>query len=165
MAGMLVQELQKRKPFDSLQQEAFLNILRTADYLTRALEELLKPHQLSPSQYNVLRILRGVSQTHTPNSDGHPCGMPCKAIGELMLTRDPDITRLLDRLEARALIARRRDTADRRVVSTRITPEGLRLLKDLDQQVAEFHRTQFPNLPETRLTQLIDLLEQARAAG
>ncbi len=176
MSGKLLQELHKAKPFDSPQQEAFLNVIRTADHLTRAFEELLKPFTLSPTQYNVLRILRGMTSgacaTPAPpsspaapsNGTEPPPGIPCKTIGEHMLTRDPDITRLLDRLEARALIARQRDTKDRRVVSTRITPEGLRILHQLDPPVAAFHRTQFPHMSPAHLTQLIDLLEQARAA-
>jgi DNA-binding MarR family transcriptional regulator len=162
MAGKLVKELHKVRPFDCPQQEAFLNVLRTADFLSRALEELLKPFNLSPSQYNVLRILRGARQSHPPNPEDSPGGMSCRTIGEHMLTHDPDITRLLDRLEARALIARQRDTADRRVVTARITAEGLRVLKELDQPVADFHRAQFPGLPEARLAQLIELLELAR---
>jgi DNA-binding MarR family transcriptional regulator len=159
MAGKLGKELHKVKPFGSVQQEAFLNVLRTADHLIRALEDLLKPHKLSPTQYNVLRILRGLG------ADGEGCGgVACKAIGEQMITRDPDVTRLLDRLEARGLIARQRDTTDRRVVTARITAEGSRVLAELDGPMAAFHRGRFPNLPEGKLAQLIELLEQARGA-
>ena len=88
--------------------------------------------------------------------------MACKTIGEHMITRDPDITRLLDRLEARSLITRQRDTRDRRVVSTRITEEGLRMLKELDKPVGEYHGKLFPGMAEGKLAQLVDLLEQAR---
>jgi DNA-binding MarR family transcriptional regulator len=80
-----------------------------------------------------------------------------------MLTRDPDITRLLDRLESRSLITRQRDTRDRRIVSTRITAEGLKLLKELDQPVLDFHRRQFAHMSDAKLQELIDLLETARA--
>lgn len=152
MAGKLQKELHKTKPFDCLQQEFFLNVIRTADHLSRGFEELLKPYSLSPTQYNILRILRGAGE----------CGLHCKGIGEHLITRDPDITRLLDRLEARSLITRNRDTRDRRVVSTRITPEGLKILKELDKPVLDFHRTQLAHLPEATLTQLIDLLEDVR---
>ena len=156
-----MREIHKAKPFDCLQQEVFLNVIRTADHFARAFEELLKPYNLSPTQYNVLRILRGASGS--PEKLG-PCdGIPCKTIGEHMLTRDPDITRLLDRLEARSLITRQRDTEDRRVVSTRITPEGLRVLKELDKPVLDFHRGQLTHMPEAKLQQLIDLLENARS--
>jgi DNA-binding MarR family transcriptional regulator len=162
MSGKLMREIHKAKPFDCLQQEVFLNVIRTADFFARGFEELLKPFNLSPTQYNVLRILRGVSGS--PEKLG-PCdGIPCKTIGEHMLTRDPDITRLLDRLEARSLITRQRDTEDRRVVSTRITPEGLKILKDLDKPVIDFHRSQLTHMPEAKLQQLIDLLESARSA-
>jgi DNA-binding MarR family transcriptional regulator len=177
MSSKLQREIHKAKPFDSIQQEAFLNVIRTADHLMRQFEELLKPFNLSATQYNVLRILRGMSSTSTAN--GHPnsscdqspaasasCqnggGIPCKMIGEHMLTRDPDITRLLDRLESRSLITRQRDTRDRRIVSTRITPEGLKLLKELDQPVLDFHRRQFVHMPDPKLKDLIDLLESAR---
>jgi DNA-binding MarR family transcriptional regulator len=152
MGGKLLREIHKVKPFDSVQQELFLNVIRTADHLMRGFEELLKPHNLSATQYNVLRVLRGSGE----------CGLACKKIGEHLITRDPDITRLLDRLETRNLITRQRDTKDRRVVSTRVTPEGLRLLKELDRPVAEFHRQQLAHMSENRLTQLIDMLEEVR---
>ncbi len=177
MAGKLLKELHKSKPFESLQQEVFLNVIRTADQLMRAFEDLLKPHTLSAAQYNVLRILRGhcreggnmlgSSNGHSSASSGKAAtqdeGIPCKAIGEHMITRDPDITRLLDRLEARSLISRQRDTRDRRIVSTRITAEGLRVLKELDKPVLEFHQKQLAHVPEAKLSQMIDLLEFARA--
>src|SRR5271156_5254220 len=116
MGGKLLKEIHKVRPFECAQQELFLNLIRTADHLMRGFEELLKPHNLSPTQYNILRILRGVGED----------GIHCKGIGEHLITRDPDITRLLDRLESRNLITRQRDTKDRRVVSTRITAEGLK---------------------------------------
>jgi len=170
MSGKLLKEIHKVRPFDSLQQEAFLNVIRTADHLIRAFDSLLKPFHLSPAQYNVLRILRGVGEQHPPHA-AHapgagelPRGIPCRTIGEHMITRDPDITRLLDRLEARALITRQRDTKDRRIVSTRITAEGMRILEALDKPVVDFHRRQFTSMPEAKLLQLIDLLEQARAS-
>jgi DNA-binding MarR family transcriptional regulator len=152
MSGKLIKEIHKTRPFDSVQQELFLNIIRTGDFLMRRFDELLKPHKLSPTQYNILRILRGAGES----------GLPCKGIGEHLITRDPDITRLLDRLEARSLITRQRDVKDRRRVSTRITPEGLKILKDLDKPVLDLHRHQLSHLPETKLTQIIDLLEEVR---
>src|SRR5207245_10164892 len=105
-----------RRPARGLENEVFLNLLRTADALLRDVEQILKAVELSHTQYNVLRILRGAGRQ----------GLACQEIGERMLTRDPDITRLLDRLEARALVSRARGRADRRVVQTRITPAGLR---------------------------------------
>jgi DNA-binding MarR family transcriptional regulator len=157
MSGKLLREIHKNKPFDTVQQEVFLNVVRTADHLMRAFDELLKPHGLSPTQYNVLRILRGIGETHAN-------GIPCKTIGEHMITRDPDITRLLDRLAARGMITRQRDTQDRRVVSTKITGEGMKVLKELDKPVLELHRQQLSHMGEGKMEQLIDLLELARQA-
>ena len=133
-------------------QETFIAVLRAADALLRDVELLLKPADLSHTQYNVLRILRGAD----------PQGLACREIGERMLTRDPDITRLLDRLEARGLVRRERERRDRRVVKTRITDEGLRILKSLDAPVAELHRRQSQRLPAQRLRLLVRLLEQLR---
>lgn len=163
MAGKLLKEIHKTKPFDCLQQEVFLNVVRTADHLMRSFDDLLKPFNLSPTQYNVLRILRGHAENTLDASVNG--GIPCKLIGEEMITRDPDITRLLDRLETRGLITRQRDSRDRRVVSTRITPEGLKLLKELDRPVLELHRRQLAHMSEARLSTLLDLLELARSPG
>ena len=159
MSGKLLRELHKVHPFDCLEEEVVLNIIRTADHVSRDFEALLKPFRLSATQYNVLRILCGMSQNQTACN-----GVPCKTIGQHMVTRDPDITRLLDRLETRGLIARQRDTKDRRVVATRIPPEGLALLLQLDQPVLDLHRRQFAHMPPARLEELVDLLEQARCA-
>src|SRR5271157_262711 len=107
-----------RKASRSLEQEAYLSLLQTADLLARGAEEAIKPFGLSGTQYNVLRILRGAG----------PDGLCCREAAERMLTHDPDVTRLLDRLERRRLVARARASADRRVITVRITPEGLRIL-------------------------------------
>jgi DNA-binding MarR family transcriptional regulator len=112
---------------------------------------LLKSEELSPTQYNVLRILRG-----------SPEGLPCGEIAVRMITRDPDITRLLDRLEKRDLIARCRETKDRRMVMTRITPAGLKLLSLLDEPVEEAHRKQLGHLGKERMQALSELLKNAR---
>jgi DNA-binding MarR family transcriptional regulator len=130
---------------------AFLELLRTTDQLSRGLVPLLKAEELSPTQYNVLRILRGALE-----------GLPCGEIGQRMITRDPDITRLLDRLEKRGLIARWRDSSDRRMVLARITPEGLRMLARLDRPVQEGHRKQLGHLGRERLRSLCELLRVAR---
>src|ERR1700722_16018650 len=110
---------------------AFLELCRTTDLLSRRLEFLLKAEDLSSNQYNVLRILRG-----------SPEGLPCGEIGNRMITRDPDITRLLDRLEKRDLISRSRETKDRRMVMARISPDGLELLARMDEPVRAMHRSQ-----------------------
>lgn len=151
MAKKLRAEVQQQKPFASLEQEVFLNIQRTADLLDQGLEAVLKPFALTATQYNVLRILRGAGER----------GLACRELGERMLTHDPDVTRLLDRLERRGLIRRRREVQDRRVINTRITPDGLSLLSQLDQSVMELHRRQLGHLGEEQIRTLIDLLEGA----
>jgi DNA-binding MarR family transcriptional regulator len=135
------------------EEAAFLDLLRTTDMLSRGLIAVLKTEDISSTQYNVLRILRG-----------SPEGLPCGEIASRMITRDPDITRLLDRLEKRGLISRCRQTKDRRMVMVRITPEGLKLLARLDEPVQEGHRRQLGHLGRDRLLALTELLQAARAA-
>jgi DNA-binding MarR family transcriptional regulator len=130
----------------------FLELLRTTDMLSRGLTALLKTEDISSTQYNVLRILRGA-----------PEGLPCGEIGSRMITRDPDITRLLDRMEKRGLISRCRETKDRRMVMARITPEGVKLLGRLDEPVEEAHRKQLGHLGRERLRALTELLSVARS--
>src|ERR1700752_2153169 len=108
------------------EEAAFLDLLRTTDMLSRGLVAVLKTADLSPTQYNVLRILRG-----------SPEGLPCGEIASRMITRDPDITRLLDRLEKRGLISRCRETKDRRMVMARITADGIKLLAPLEEPAGE----------------------------
>ena len=133
------------------EEAAFLDLLRTCDLLSRGPGQVLKTEDLSATQYNVLRILRGA-----------PEGLPCGEIGSRMITRDPDITRLLDRLEKRELISRSRETKDRRMVMARITPEGLKLLARLDAPVQESHRKQLGHLGRERLRALTELLHACR---
>jgi DNA-binding MarR family transcriptional regulator len=136
----------------ALETLVFVSLLRAADALSRGAEALLKSYNLSATQYNILRILRGAGDK----------GLACSEVGGRLISRDPDITRLLDRMESRGWIARAREAQDRRVVKTRITPEGLRLLKELDQLVHELHRRQLRHLPSKQLQQLLSLLERAR---
>jgi DNA-binding MarR family transcriptional regulator len=150
-----LKELKQTRPFESLEVEAYVGLLRTADALLRGIEAVLKNAGLSPTQYNVLRILRGAGRN----------GLSCREIAERMITRDPDITRLLDRLEKRRLIARARGALDRRLILTRISAKGLSLLKTLDQPVLAVHRKQLRHLGEKRLRRLARLLEEARAAS
>src|SRR5437667_11763421 len=135
------------------EEAAFLDLLRTTDMLSRGLIHVLKAEDLSATQYNVLRILRG-----------SPEGLACGEIASRMITRDPDVTRLLDRLEKRCLISRCRETKDRRMVMTRISPEGLKLLGRLDQPVEEAHRHQLGHRGRERLRALTELLHAARGA-
>jgi len=124
----------------------------TGDLLARRLEPVLKAAEISPTQYNVLRILRGAGDA-----------LACGEIADRMITREPDMTRLLDRLEKRRLITRARQQADRRVVATRITPKGLELLESLDAPVIQMHKRQLGHLGQAKLRQLIELLEEARS--
>jgi len=134
------------------EEAAFLDLLRTTDMLSRPLAQVLKTEDLSATQYNVLRILRGA-----------PEGLACGEVANRMLTRDPDITRLLDRLEKRGLTSRCREAKDRRTVLTRITPEGLALLARLDGPVQEAHRKQLGHLGGDRLRALAELLSACRS--
>jgi DNA-binding MarR family transcriptional regulator len=143
----------KRSRVACPEEAAFLDLLRTCDLLSRGPARVLKAEDLSATQYNVLRILRG-----------SPEGLPCGEIANRMITRDPDITRLLDRLEKRGLISRCRETGDRRMVMARMTPEGLKLLSRLDEPIMEAHRKQLGHLEPKRLRALTELLRIARTA-
>jgi DNA-binding MarR family transcriptional regulator len=141
-----------RRRSGSLEEATFLDLLRTTDMLSRGLDHILKAADLSPTLYNVLRILRGA-----------PVGLPCGEIANRMITRDPDVTRLLDRLEKRALISRSREIKDRRTVVARITPAGLKLLSRLDKPVQAGHRRQLGHLGPRQLKALTGLLQAARS--
>jgi DNA-binding MarR family transcriptional regulator len=131
---------------------AFVEMVRTIDVLSRGPVRILKSEDLSPTQYNVLRILRG-----------SPEGLPCGEIASRMVNRDPDVTRLLDRLEKRGLVSRCRENKDRRTVMTRITDEGLQLLGRLDEPVQSAHRQQLGHLGRERLRALTELLREMRS--
>jgi DNA-binding MarR family transcriptional regulator len=152
MGGRLAREIRQTRPFGSLAEEAILNVERTASVLAQAVAEALKPHGLSEAQYNVLRILRGAG----------PRGCSCQEIAERLVARDPDVTRLLDRLEARGLIGRARSPEDRRVVVTRLSASGAGLLAGLDAPLRALPGKLLGHLGDRKLRALIDLLEQAR---
>jgi DNA-binding MarR family transcriptional regulator len=143
------------RPPHTLEEDVFISLQRTADGLMQGIEELLRPTGLSVTQYNVLRILRGAA----------PEGLACGEIAQRMITRDPDITRLLDRLEARGWVTRSREKRDRRIITTRITSAGLRLLKTLDRPVRELHRRRMRHVNEKKLNVLLRLLESVRENG
>lgn len=147
----LQQELKKRRPFESLEQEAMLNLVRTSDRLAIQFARLFRAHGLTPSQYNILRILRG---------EGRP--LPCLEIAGRMITVVPGITGLIDRLEALGLVSRERCERDRRVIRVAITDKALRVLERLDQPVLELHTKLVGHLSRTELKELIRLLEKAR---
>ena len=151
MSPKLQDEIKQAKPFASLESEVFLNLLRTADALSRGLEEILKLARLSHTQYNVLRILRGAGEQ----------GLCCREVAERMITRDPDITRLLDRLERRGLLTRSRDSRDRRVITVRISPAGLKVLRDLDGPMTRHNRNLLRHMNKGDLRKLLELLEAA----
>jgi DNA-binding MarR family transcriptional regulator len=152
MAGKLQAELRKKKPFEVLEQEVMLNLMKTAHALAHPFTQLFKKSGLTESTYNVLRILRGHGDA----------GVPCHEIAEQMVSYDPDLTRLLDRLETAKLVKRERSCTDRRVIMARIAPEGLKILSQLDHPILELHRHQLQHMSPTKLRTLIDLLEEAR---
>jgi DNA-binding MarR family transcriptional regulator len=154
MAVTLRDEIKQRKPFDSLEQEALLSIERTAAVLMHGFADSLKPFGITPTQYNVLRILRGAGQV----------GLCRNEVRDRLVSQVPDVTRLLDRMEESGLVERERAESDRRQVTTRITRGGLALLKRMDAPVAETHARQLGHLSDTQLRTLIALLAAAREA-
>jgi len=152
MPSGLQAELKQKVPFTSREQEAYLSLLRTADALQAQVEARLKEFGLTGTQYNALRILRGAG----------PEGLPCREIGERMITRDPDITRLLNRLENRGFVERTRARHDRRVIYGKITAAGLKLLREMDGPVEKHGREMLRDVGQEKLKQLIELLELVR---
>jgi DNA-binding MarR family transcriptional regulator len=152
MTIRLRDELKQSKPFGSLEQEAMLSIQRTDAVLGYSIIEALKPFGVTPTQYNVLRILRGA----------RPAGLCREDIRSRLIAEVPDVTRLLDRMEQAGLVDRERDTADRRLVTTRITAKGLRLLDELDGPVKKVHEEQLGHMNNAELQSLIALLGKAR---
>jgi len=150
--GKLGEELKQRKPFRNLREEAILNVWRTGDILADRLHGLLKGRGLSQTQYNALRILRGAGEH----------GLPCGEVGARMLTRDPDITRLLDRLARRGLARRSRVREDHRVVLAKITPAGSKLLTELEGPVGELIDEMLSHMKDAELRTMIATLEQIR---
>ncbi|HJR41443.1 MAG TPA: MarR family transcriptional regulator [Gemmatimonadaceae bacterium] len=155
MTPALRDELRQRKPFASLEHEAQLSIVRTASVLFDAFERVVKPYGISATQYNVLRILRGAE----------PEGLCRNELRDRMLTRMPDVTRLLDRMEEADLVVRERSNEDRRQVRTRITRKGSRLLRELDDLVEEEHQRRLGHLSDEALRTLIGLLAAVRDRG
>jgi DNA-binding MarR family transcriptional regulator len=152
MGKKLQQEIKQSRPFHSLEEEALLNISRTADAMHRALQQVIKPYGLTATQYNALRILRGAGAA----------GLRCSEVGERLVNQDPDITRLMDRLERQKLVRRRRSQADRRVVHTQITELGLKHLAELDPVIQRTAKSLLRGLKREQLEELIELLEEAR---
>jgi DNA-binding MarR family transcriptional regulator len=155
MPSRLRTAIKQRKPFEGPEHEVFLTLQRLASELGHEVSELLKPHGLSAAQYNVLRILRGTEDD----------GLACGEIANRLVAKDPDITRLLDRLEDTGLVTRSRSKSDRRVVTAKISSAGGELLATLDEPMAALHKEQLGHLSRDRIRQLLDLLEEAAARG
>ena len=152
MDSALAREIRQGKPFANLEEEVFLNVLRTGDALLQREVEVLRTEGLGFAQYNVLRILRGAGEG----------GASCGDIAERMVNRDPDLTRLLDRLETGGLVERSRLETDRRVVVAKITRKGRAVLERLDGKVADTHRQQLRHMTREQLRTLAELLALAR---
>ena len=150
--SLLQKELQKKKPFECPEQEVAINLLRTTDFLSRDGHAMFELHGISGQQYNVLRILRGHRET----------GLPCQKIVAQMITQTPDITRLVDRLEAGGFVGRERTEQDRRLVIVHITAAGMDLLAQLDEPVLDMHRGQRKHMTRAELAELNRLLEKLR---
>lgn len=149
----LKDELKMRKPFDSLEQEALLNIMRTSDQFQNRFGRLLREYDLTPSQYNILRILRG---------EGKP--LPALEVAGRMIQVVPAITGLIDRLEKSGMVRRDRCKEDRRVVYIEITEKALRTLAKMDEPLGDLHRDLLGHLTRNELKELIRTLEKARSA-
>lgn len=154
MPSTLREELKQNKPFSSIEQEALLSVVRTSAQLMDKFELFLRPYGITSTQYNVLRILRGAE----------PGGLCRNELRDRMLTRMPDVTRLLDRMEEAGLVERTRDTEDRRMVSSRITGKALQLLATLDPIVAENEKHFFAGISPEQIHVLIDVLDVIRNA-
>src|SRR5947209_6037060 len=152
MPQTLRTEIKQKKPFGSLEQEAQLNIERTAAVLGHAFAEALKPFGITPTQYNALRILRGAGKD----------GLCRNEVRERLISQVPDVTRLLDRLEEMKLIERERSSEERRLVTTRITAKGQALLSELDEPIADVHKRHLGHMSAAQLTTLNELLTLAR---
>jgi DNA-binding MarR family transcriptional regulator len=152
MSGKLAREIKQTKAWSSLEEEVALNVQRTAAVLEQALEETLKPHGITATQYNALRIIRGSGNT----------GISCQEAGTRMIRTEPDLTRLFDRLEARDLVVRSRSAEDRRLVLVRLSPTGVKLLASLDGVVTELHKRTLGTMGDRKLRQLRELSEEAR---
>lgn len=152
MTPTLRDEIRQRKPFKSIHEEAALNIVRTAAVLGADFERIFKAYEITATQYNVLRILRGADEA----------GLCRNEVRDRLLTRMPDATRLLDRMEKAGLISRSREQEDRRLVTTRLTKKGRQVVDDLDPIVARQHKSRLGHLSEKQLATLNSLLTQAR---
>jgi DNA-binding MarR family transcriptional regulator len=144
-------DIHQTKPFASIEEELLVSLLRTGDVLHERFEQIIRPFNISMTQYNVLRILRGAE----------PTGRTCGEIGERMIAREPDVTRLLERMDKAGLIKRTRDSQDRRVVVTRITSGGLKLLDEMEPNLRELDGVLKP-MGERKIETTLKLLDEVR---
>ncbi|MFA9479741.1 MarR family winged helix-turn-helix transcriptional regulator [Phycisphaerales bacterium AB-hyl4] len=154
----LARDIKKRHPFASPEEEAYLNLWRTFAQFSEGIERLLRQHGLCGTHYNILRILAG-------EKAGTGKGLPALEVRQRLVTRVPDITRLVDKLVEMGLVSRVRTEADRRVVQLAITAKGDRLAKKLEQPVTDLHQRQLGHMSKQDLGQLSMLLEAARRAA
>jgi DNA-binding MarR family transcriptional regulator len=145
------EEILQTKPFATMEEELLVSLLRTTDVLHQRFEQIIRPFNISMTQYNVLRILRGAE----------PDGRTCGEIGERMIAREPDVTRLLDRMDKAGLLKRTRDSDDRRVVVTRITASGLKLLDELEPKLRKLDGLLKP-MGERKIETMLKLLDEVR---
>ena len=148
----LAEEIQRTQPFEQIEEEVYLNLVRTVAQLSGPFRMLFQRFGLTEAQFNVLRILRGAPEKI----------LSCESIGQRMVARSPDITQLIDRLERKSLVERQRSEKDRRVVYIRITTQGKKLLRQLDPKVQQLHSEQLSHMDPVKLTRLNELLVQAR---
>lgn len=141
--------IKQQRPFAGVEHQVYVALQRAAADLTQGTAALLRPFGVSGAQYNILRILRGAGSE----------GLACGEIAERLLTRDPDMTRLLDRMQRQGLVTRERASHDRRVVTTRITREAMDILDKLDEPMAALHRQQLAHMDAPRLRELATLLD------
>lgn len=150
---MKLSELIKQDHFDSTAQEALLNVIVTSSWVMSELTSAMAPYDLTPAQYNVLRILRG----------SHPNTRTCSEIGQRLLDRTPDVTRLLNRLERSGLVHRKRADHDRRVVEVGITEKGCALLERMKDDIERTQQRLTRHLSTSEQRELCRLLERMRA--
>lgn len=152
MVSKLQEEIKQTRPFPTIEEEALLNVRRTSDRLQYYVQQLVKPYGITPTQYNVLRILRGAGNG----------GLRCSDIGERLVSSDPDITRLLGRLQKQKFIRRKRDPKDRRVIYASITTQGRNLLEEMDPVMNQAGKDALGHMGREKLETLVSLLEEAR---
>lgn len=153
MAKSLQEELKQSKPFASLEVEAYISLMRTYTVLSQPLNDLFKEFGITPTLYNLMRIIQG----------GPEEGVPCAIIADRLVTRVPDVTRLVDRAVEAGLVSRHRPESDRRVVLLTLTPKGMDLLNTMREPLLEAHRAQMKGLTKAELATLVDLLARLRA--